>query len=388
MSRYDHFLNEMSNSSILHIFDDEIISRSTIELLSKLNYQQTFCVISNTPEKWMDLSLNSSELILIPISEHLQEHLAVEIQKCDIVFLQAFSLDKAKAILSKKFNDKVFIWALWGYALYNIVHHFDKTTDASITTKVKEKGIVSKLKDIYTFRFIYKRAVKKLDICLFLLESDYQMLSGVINNKAEWMTACYQTRNNLFNGKEPTKINGNSILIGNSSTPSNRHNLIFDHLKNTDLQGREVIVPLSYGDDSTRKEVLAIGKELFDENFHPIVDFVPLEQYMQQLQGCSHVIMGHKRQQAFGSILMMLIAGSKVFLSNESPFLEWFRNLGVTIFELEKDISSEIQAALPETDQRRNKTILMDYLSEKNVLERLDKVMLRAKELHAKKSMQ
>lgn len=388
MSRYDHFLNEMSNSRVLHIFDDEIISRSTIELLSKLNYNQTFCVISNAPEKWTNLALNSSELILFPLNGQLLEQLTTQIEKSDIVFLQAFSLDKAKAILSKHFKDKVFIWALWGYALYNIVHHFDKNADASVTTKVKEKGIIPKLKDIYTFRFTYKKAVKKLDICLFLLESDYQMLSNVIANKAEWMTACYQTSYNLFNGKEPAKVDGNSILIGNSSTPSNRHNLIFNHLKSVSLQDREVIVPLSYGDNSTRKQVLITGKELFNEHFHPIVDFVPLEQYMKQLQSCSHVIMGHKRQQAFGSILMMLIAGSKVFLSNESPFLQWFKNLGIILFELESDISDEIQTALPEADKQRNAEILMDYLSEKNVLERLNNVMLRAEELHSKKIKQ
>jgi len=366
-------------SKILHIFDDEIICRATIELYKKLkDYDQNYLIISYTPQKWGDFFPNDPTVMSIPVSEDSHKSLASKIKDYDIIILQAFSVGKAKAIIENQFNNKVFIWALWGYGLYNIVNYFNPSKKA-LTTTLAKKSIKQKLQDFYTYKVIYRKALKKIDICLFLLESDYQLLSKAIPHSAIWMTACYQTHENLFGKLGPFEVQGNDILIGNSSTPSNRHEIVFDKLSSVDLGNKRLITPLGYGDKIYKDEIIAIGKSRFGEQFTPIIKFMEIDAYQTLLRACGHVVMAHVRQQAFGTLLMMLLAGSKLYLSERSPFFNWFKEMGIALFSVENDLQYEISYPLSKELKLSNQKIIRDYLSLPKRLDALEDVLSRAK---------
>lgn len=368
--------------SILHIFDDAIICDSTIELFEKLDYNQSYYIITIKPEKYQALiESNPSVKTLNPKEVPIRKILVELINKVDVVFFQGLSVEKAQSLLRSNHGHRTFIWGLWGYALYNIADYTLNLTSTFSTTLKRRKGLVEIMRDYYTFNLVYKRAIKKIDICLFLLKDDYALLGRIVSHKAEWQSACYQTTENIIGSKTDFKVNGQGILIGNSSTPSNRHNLIFNRLKEINIKHRELIVPLNYGDMNYQKDVLIEGKDWFKEQFKPLTEFLPINDFIKIIRTCSHVIMAHERQQAFGTITMMLIGGAKVFLSLRSPLYNWYRNLGIHIFSIEKDLNQEIQQPLSLQFQEENKSILSDYLSEKKTLNKLDAIIQRAFEI-------
>ena len=367
-----------SSKKILHIFDPAIISQSTIELFENLDFNQRYVVISSQQEKWENFTRKINNIRLIdPKKQDIVSILMEEIKAADIIFAQALSYEKAKAINQVKDTSKVFIWGLWGYGLYNFVNYIKK--DSSFedfkTNLETNRGFINKIKEYYTFNYVYKKAIQKIDICLFLLESDFNLLGSVVKHNAQWRTACYQTMDNLIGGNKDFKITGNSILLGNSSTPSNRHKVVLEELKKVENLDRKVITPLNYGDQEYKKDILEIGKNTLGVNFVPLTDFMPLEEYTSTIQDCSHVIMAHKRQQGFGTIMTTLYGGAKLYLSEISPFYSWLKKLGIAVYSIENELLVELKLELTEELKASNKEIVSKYLSERSILQKLKEVI-------------
>ena len=369
-----------SDKKILHIFDTAIISQSTIELFEKLDFNQRYIVIAIKPDKWTEFAEKRSNVRIIDnYNENVILILIEEIKAADIIFAQALSTEKAKAINQTKDDSKVFIWGLWGYGLFNFVNYMRNDSSREFSTTLKSKsGLIAKLKEYYTFNYVYKKAIQKIDICLFLLESDFNLLGSVVKHNAQWRTACYQTMDNLVGGDKDFKITGNSILLGNSSTPSNRHKVVLEVLKKVENLDRKVITPLNYGDQEYKKDILEIGKNTVGVNFVPLTDFMPLEEYKSTIQDCSHVIMAHKRQQGFGTIMTTLYGGAKLYLSETSPFYSWLKKLGIAVYSIENELTHELKSELSDEIKLANREIVSRYLSEISILQKLNGIIEEA----------
>ena len=369
-----------SEKKFLHLFDASIIGQATIELFEKLNFNQRYVVITTDSdfEKWTKFARRIENIRIINIKNtDVGSALNEEVKAADIIFIQALSFEKAKAIKYSKDDEKVFIWGLWGYGLYNFVkYQKNENSSDEYSTRLKSKtSLIVQFKEYYTFNIIYKKAIQKIDICLFLLESDFKLLGEVIQHKAKWKTACYQTIDNLIGGNKDYKITGNSILLGNSSTPSNRHKVVLEELKKVENLDRKVITPLNYGDQEYKKDILEIGKNTVGVNFVPLTDFMPLEEYTSTIQDCSHVIMAHKRQQGFGTIMTTLYGGAKLYLSETSPFYSWLKKLGIAVYSIENELLAELKLELTEELKASNKEIVSQYLSERSILQKLKEVI-------------
>lgn len=345
---------------ILHILDDEIISASVIELFKNLPYDNHYLVLSNDRAKYKHIH-NATVLTLE--SSNLRSSLNQAVEDYDIIYLQALSFEKARLLAKNKWTKKVFVWCLWGYDLYNAISY--KTKDRSLLTN---RDLKSKLTDYYTYNRIYPKAFQKIDICLFLLESDFQLLKSYYKTSAEWSTGSYQAVDHMPEIGSPT---GSNILTGNSSTASNRHNFVFQQLEGLVKANRNVICPLNYGDLTYRNSVISEGKQKFDNQFTPILDFMAFTEYSKVLQSCSHVIFGHKRQQAFGTILQVLLQGSRVYLSEESPFYSYFKNLGIHIYSLENDLKETIDLPLDPNFVLENQQRLRQLFSQSKLIEKM-----------------
>lgn len=114
-------------------------------------------------------------------------------------------------------------------------------------------------------------------------------------------------------------ITGDDILVGNSATMTNNHFEVLETLAAADVDGRRVIVPLSYGDSAYADEVVRRGTRLLGSDFVPLRDFMPLDEYQAILAACSVSIMGHKRQQGVGNAASALWAGAHLFLDPVNP---------------------------------------------------------------------
>ena len=103
-----------------------------------------------------------------------------------------------------------------------------------------------------------------------------------------------------------------------------------------ELGGRQVVVPLSYGDPHYRRHVREAGTRAFGAAFVPLVDFMPREDYIRTLASCGFALMNHVRQQALGNIYISALLGARIFLDRRNPLLAWLRSQGLPIGDLEQ----------------------------------------------------
>ncbi len=373
-------------TKIAHIFDDAIITTSTVELFKKIEgFEQTFFMLKQLKNSKFNHQTSSDQINWIDIG-NAESELDKIIQENDIIYFQALSYEKAKSCIKKPYKNKVFIWGLWGYELYNVAAYFNADQQEYSTNVHVKKSFKEKLIDYYTFKYVYPKAIKKIDFAFFFLKHDFELLSSVIKHHAILHQGCYQTIENLFSGDTQLKSKGNDILIGNSSTPSNRHEFVFSKLTKISLENRKLVVPLSYGDEAYRKKIMEYGEKTFSENFESITNYMSLSEYTKLLSNCSVAILAHKRQQGFGTILMLLYGGVKVFLSEESPFYEWFNNNEIQVFSIENDLNQENLMALDVDTIEKTKQKLSNLLSENKTIDNLNQLLKKAETLYFQKN--
>ena len=168
-------------------------------------------------------------------------------------------------------------------------------------------------------------------------------------------------------------INGNNILLGNSATASNNHLELFDVIKKIDCGDRDIIVPLSYGEARYREKIISH----LENGMTPITDFIKRSDYMAMLQACSIVLMNHRRQQAFGTIVIMLHMGAKLYLRSKNPLYHRLKEWGVTVFaieDLEQDQSNFLKPITQEQADK-NREVVADYYSLEHYCERTEKLI-------------
>jgi hypothetical protein len=126
---------------------------------------------------------------------------------------------------------------------------------------------------------------------------------------------------------------------------------------------RKIICPLSYGIQDYAREIIQYGSGKLDNNFVPLTDFMPIEEYNKIISSCSIVIMNHLRQQAVGNIVIMMYFGAKIFLNKENPVYEFFKNNGAVVFSMEELNGANMNKGLTEQEKNINKAILQKYWS-------------------------
>ncbi|MBE9468638.1 MAG: TDP-N-acetylfucosamine:lipid II N-acetylfucosaminyltransferase [Bacteroidetes bacterium] len=365
---------------ILHIFDDSVIALKAIFLFEEIDeFQHEYIVISDDATKYSDNLPKTVKLSVLKNNSKLWKELKNEIVKYDIVFLQALSFAKAKALLWTNTKNKTLIWALWGYDLYNFIGYIGKSK--KYATTIVKKSLKQKILDFYTYNIIYKSVARKIDICEFLLETDFNLLKKHAKTNAIWMSNCYQFLEDYTNLYENYLITNNYIMVGNSSTPSNNHELVFQKIKT--ISDRKIICPLSYGDTQYGKKIIALGNSIFHSNFFPITEFMKMDEYLALLKKCSHFIMGHERQQAFGTIVLAAYLGSKVFLQKNNPLYEWFISNGVIVYDInQNNFEQEIIVKQTKEQTNKNRSALFNVLSKQNVVSKQREIILKAIELN------
>lgn len=132
---------------------------------------------------------------------------------------------------------------------------------------------------------------------------------------------------------------GRNILVGNSATPANNHLECFEALRKLpDLEDRQIVVPLSYGDfdGAYTRHIVSAGTQHFGARFVPMQTFLPIDRYLEVLTSCGHVMMNHIRQQAVGNIVIGSLMGAKLHMNRSNPAAAWFKRLGLPISDLTK----------------------------------------------------
>lgn len=206
-----------------------------------------------------------------------------------------------------------------------------------------------------------------------VFEVEAEMVRKAIPSlRAELCGHYYYTTEDVY-AKGPNEMAGPDILLGNSSSSTNNHLEAFDLLQGIVKNERNILVPLSTGDQRYADEICKIGYRCLGNCFQPLRNWMPIEEYNQKISHCGFVIMNHKRQQAFGNINAALYKGAKVFLRPDNPLYKYYFSMGIQIFSVEELEKHGDQALKPLDAAMRdnNRSIIGDYMSRKRTIQHI-----------------
>ena len=312
----------------------------------------------------------------------------INIDDYDLVILHSLSSVWFNFIKKLPKNIPI-VWVGWGYDYYDLLPEkllLDKTSNIS----TKNKNFLSAIKNIIKKILLLnqpnkKEIIERIDYFAPVLESEYEIVKKALNSRdfPEYIFFNYGSlEKNYIKGFNKKEINGNNILVGNSATDTNNHIEIFDLLNTLVLEdSMKIICPLSYGNETYKKNIINIGNNMLGERFDPLVEFMDIDDYISKIISCKVVIMNHVRQQAFGNIITMLYLGAKVFLREENPIYIFLKNKDAIIYsihDLEKN-NNLIHEKLTDSDILKNQNILRDFISEDATIEKTRKIIALSK---------
>lgn len=252
-------------------------------------------------------------------------------------------------------------WVIWGADAYQIYLEKEAKTKHTFTERVKK---------IFAKNFSY---------VVTGIPNDYQVAKKYYNLNSVYINAFYPNPVNFDLLDKTASSNSVSkerkgkvvILVGNSASKTNNHIEILIALsRKFENDSIQILCPLSYGDKDYSKEVIRTGKELFDEKFVPLTDFLSPNEYANLLNTVDVAIFNHRIQEGVGNLLALLYLGKAVFIRSDSPLWEFVSSLGIIVYDTVELINGKMEKVSSilnnERISIRNKEIIKEHFSEKN----------------------
>jgi len=338
---------------ILHIANDEKFIDSAYRLFEQSLPQENELLIVSKSHYLRHVRTPSARVI--PPRKLLEKGFVQSMVGYDAVFMHW--MDEYKMQLIARAPRSVrFVWIGWGGDYYPFIVKDDdelleeKTREAVMSGKPRSlRSLFRRLRRIVRKAFFFEHidkiaVVNRINYFSPVVPEDYDLVKlSIPGFKPQYVSWNYGTlEDDMICGLSEGDINGDNILVGNSADYTNNHLDTFEVLSKIDLGDRKILCPLSYGHDWYRDVVIRRGKELFGENFVPIVNFMPIQEYTKMIASCSIAVMNHIRQQALGNIIIMLYCGARVFLHPRSPVYDFLSKQGALVFSFNSLLGGQL----------------------------------------------
>ena len=351
-----------------------------------------------TDEKFTDYVIRQfagpemlSEFVLIPSNNAL--HLVKSIDKCRIVNSRSgafrdlldvlgtytgivlhglFWSEWQRQVLEAVPSHVKVAWVCWGGEIYS-------SKDSGYTFRapatkfllilrrfIKHESLSS---DWEVPRSLYKR----LDYCTTSIEEEYAYAKTFFQCEMRHIWYTYYSIEETVGKLMNERCHGNDVWLGNSASVCNNHLdillLLARRKCRSQLEGRKVVTPLSYGEPWMRSLVSRIGRVLFGEFFKPLKSFLPRDDYNSLMLNCSTMIIGATEPLAQGNIITALWLGMRVYLSEKSMSYLFFKRIGVVVFSLERELSKFFFSSLTDEEVHINRVILSRVYGKEHVMQ-------------------
>lgn len=389
---------------ILHILSDWIICDYVPRLMQKCpgeHYFVRFVPPSqvNKKFKYIGNDLNVRR-VACPSDLYLA---LVEDMSFDYVWQHGIYGGQERFLLRNHHPRKV-IWSTWGfdYSRYGVQWLFGVRTTLRLFRYLPARTIFKKFfvwllqntRLLFVLPFNLVKVLPKIDYYSVVVPSEEVFMRKLLSKRAKRIDFNYISDQPLV--KKYTKVNLDShhILLGNSADITNNHLDVLPMLKK--CEGYHVLVPLSYdyngeGKSVYQTDVIKHARKLLGENFTPLVDFLPYDEYVKLTQKCSVYIFGHRRQKALGNVDMALRRGALVFMNDVSPVFKFYRDNGMRLYSLSelkkrgiKDILNEFrpwqQYNIDKFNKLRSHDVLLSQVQA--TLRRLEDDLVASKSWH------
>lgn len=237
------------------------------------------------------------------------------------------------------------IWVLWGGDLYNFNN---------------EKKSLFKLK---------KEVISRLYGITTAIEGDCDYARTIYGFKGKFYpNICYPSNITHYDSNLKEEKRKYTILIGNSADPSNRHRYIVDKLHNIDLRNTKIIVPLSYGASDFEIELIETYiKDKLNGEILCLKKFINKDEYNHMLYNVDVALFAHKRQQALGNIINLLISGAKVYMCSDITTYSWFVKKKIKVFDID-DLDQKVLTSLSCNEKKKNNELIQAISNESQLL--------------------
>lgn len=375
--------------SILHIASDEKFINAANYLFEKaFPGSNHFIIPKSRFQRDFKYVKPGHNVERVYFGKNLKRKLARKAEKFDCVFIHSISEFNSSVFLLSEAKNK-FVGILWGAELYTEENFRRSNLLGKLTSEiVLPEPAYSRIENIKRIirKFIYgkeeslmdatKNAALNLKYLCFPFDEEFKLFRDLklISEDCRQVLFSYYPLQYIIRGAESVTADGNDILVGNSASASNNHLEAFEILKDLDTGDRRIIVPLSYGDSFYADFIEKTGSSVFGSKFIPLRRFLALDDYTRLIKACGIVIMNHYRQQALGTVLVMLYMGGKVFLSESNTIYKYLNRIGVKVFSIESELNHNNQAALTNlspADMEKNRSILREFMSEDKIIERM-----------------
>lgn len=379
--------------SILHLASDEKFIDAAIYIFEKaFPGCNSFIIPKSRFNRKLKYITKVDNIKLIPYTNRIITNLSKETRKYDCVFLHGITELNSSVFLQSEEKSK-FVGVLWGAELY-VQENFPETNltgDLTSALSLKsQSSFQDKIKDVIR-KIIYRRSFAGFDasklaasgLSYFCVpyEEEFSNFKEhvIIPESCIYIPFTYYPLEFIMNKNNSIAVNGNNIFIGNSALPFSNHLEAFRILKDLDIGSRKVIVPLSYGNSQYADYIEKVGYSIFKDNFQPLRKFLPLHEYLRELQSCGIVILNHNRQQAVGILIAMLYMGSKVYLNESNTLFHYLSRIGIGPHSISKELRPSNPTALENlTHQeiKQNRSILANNMGESLVIGKLREAIL------------
>ncbi len=206
-------------------------------------------------------------------------------------------------------------WIGWGAGVYN-------------PWKQREAGMTP-LKWVWFKPFRY--CVPRLGIVSSHHQEDARRLESMVGPLTSHATARYNLQGlpDRLEPRQPTPtIN---VCVGHRAGKPEDYQAVFESLGQFTDAPMTVHAPLSYGHREHVDTVIETGRTLLGDRFHPMTEFMPLDDYFRFMRTIDTLIMPGPWAQGGFNINFALSVGTRVFIHDESPMLEEYHGLGCDV---------------------------------------------------------
>lgn len=353
----------------LHILPDEKIINRTIDTFEHVfPNDNKYIIISDTGDfKHVDVNHNNVfPFTSVKGSDFWRTIGDVSTYSAIIIH---YLTNNAVYFLNKIKHPNIY-WIEWGYDLYNNLlepRGFHLYSDPAEIESFLYSTLRSKYLHKY-FSFLYpRRSVKQAisKVHYFVPDSMYDEYPLLLSYYPQFKHLVYKDffyypiDQVVGPSLRDERCCGNNIIVGNSCSYTGNHIEIIKKLSSIDLSGRKIKFPINYaGSADYRDYVIKKGEQYLGDKFQPLTEYLPLERFNQYLLNASYFIYNNYRQEAVGNILVALFIGGKVYLSDNSPLLRFYKNLGLIIFPVSDISEQSLSTPLEEKDININRSII------------------------------
>lgn len=372
---------------ILHILDEEKFLKKAIQIFNDILPKDNVYLIgvNNRKSEIFHERIQLENIFYVETGSSRYKRVFQEYaKKADIIFFHNLYKSYKLNLYSLIPNNTKNVWYLWGAEIYglnprtnNLLPLTQKAYNSNLSIlKLLRKRVLSKIKKNYEWYLFKKILTDKIDYVLTNISEDIDLLESYIHNSTSkgWFTYFSFSEQNW---EEKIVLKRNNILIGNSSSETNNHVDAFELIRGKDISQRKIYVPLSYGDEDYKRVVILKGRNLLKEKMVPLTEFLSFDEYNSIIKSCSILIMNHKRQQAFNTIMMAIAAGCKVFLRDENTIYSCLKREGFLVFSVQKDFGDEdAMNPLTEKEMLRNISLSQQLYNYSTVKSRIKQQVL------------